>query len=102
MRMRLDNDGAGTNKFSTLRVPDNLAHTPDQSDDEESARQMSVVIHVGEQSPVSVHINHQPLRPHPIKQATGGGKRRASEEILVKERTQGFHRRLIKRSEKAG
>src|SRR5215469_5846575 len=49
-----------------------------------------------------IDIDHQKPSASPINQATRGGKRFARKPILVKERAQGFHRRLIKSGEKPG
>lgn len=50
----------------------------------------------------SVHVDDHPLLAHPIEQATRRGKRRAHKQILLKERSKGFHTGLIKSRKKAG
>ena len=52
--------------------------------------------------PGPVNVDHEPLRTCPVNETTEGGKRLASEQILVKKRTQGFHCGLIKCGKKAG
>jgi hypothetical protein len=52
--------------------------------------------------PCSIYIDHQPLSACPIKQTAGRGKRFASKQILLKERSQGFQCRLSEGGKKTG
>ncbi len=52
--------------------------------------------------PRAIHIHYHPLLSCSVEHATGGRKRFAGEQILLKKRAQGFHSALVKGGKKTG
>src|SRR5258708_2593845 len=99
--MRLEQDRAGAHDFSPLTPliarRANLIEATMGSGQRLCLRERTLTGSLSR----SIHIDHQPLFFHPVKQAAGGSKREACSQILLKESPQRFHRRLIKSGKKA-
>src|SRR5258708_15999 len=102
MRMLLEQDRAGTDDFSPL--PPLIAWCADLVKPTMRSRQ-GFCLRQGSLtsgSPGSVYIDHDPLIPCSVEQTTRRKKWVASQQILLKARTQGFHGGLVKGGEKTG
>src|SRR5260370_35052249 len=102
MGMRLEDDGAGADDFSTLapqvaRRAD-LIETTMGSGQRRKTGQGTLPRSLSG----SVHIDDQPLVPYPVDHPTGGSKRFPGHQRLLKELAEGLHTRFVKGSKKMG
>lgn len=101
MRMRLEDHRPGANNLSPLAAL--IARRAHQIKPAMGSRQgvrlrkRSLAGHLS----CPIHIHYCPLRSRPVEQAARRSKWGASQHILVKARTQGLHRGLVKGSKKA-